>query len=56
MRIDADLNGVDAQFAKPARFRFVDHHRVRLDFDVEHQTAGVFDKLEEIARRKPRRR
>jgi hypothetical protein len=34
------------------RFLFVDHDRVGLDLDVEHETACVFDNLKEVAAHK----
>src|ERR1035441_10932000 len=49
MRVDADLNRVYAQFADSPRFLFVDHHRVGLDLNGEHEPPGVFDKLKEVA-------
>ena len=49
MRVDADLDRVDVQLANSPRFFFVDHHRVGLDLDVEHETPRVFDNLKEVA-------
>ena len=52
MRIDADLNRIDAQLAKSLRFLLVDHDRVGLDLDVEHEAPRVFDNLKEVAAHK----
>ena len=49
MRVDADLDRVYVQGADSPCFLFVDHDRVGLDLDVEHETPGVFDNLKEVA-------
>jgi hypothetical protein len=49
MRVNADLNGVDVELADSSRFFFVDHDRVGLDLDVEHQTPGVFHDFKKVA-------
>src|SRR5271165_5350154 len=48
MRIDADLNGFDPEFADAPGFLLANQHGVRLQFHAEHQLAGVLEKLEEI--------
>src|SRR5271157_2635683 len=52
MRVHADLDGIYGQFANSPRFLFVDHDRVGLDLDVEHETPRVFDKVKEVAAHK----
>src|ERR1039458_9970693 len=52
MRVDADLDGVHVQFADSLRFPFVDHDRVGLDLDVEHETPGVLHQFKEVAAHK----
>src|ERR1700720_1772009 len=49
VRVDADLDRINAELANSLRFLFVDHDRIGLDLDIEHETPGILDKLEKGA-------
>ncbi len=49
VRIDADLDSVQAQLRQAVRLVFADHDGVGLDLDAEQQRARILQQLEEIA-------
>src|ERR1700731_4138320 len=48
MGVNADLNRLDAEFAKKIGFFFANHERVGFFFDIEHPLARMPQNIEEI--------
>jgi hypothetical protein len=48
VRVNADLDRFDAEFAEAGGLVLADEQRIDLELHAKHQTAGVFEKVEEI--------
>src|SRR5450755_1001111 len=52
VRVNADLDRVNAEIAKSGRLALTDQHGVSLELHAKHQTPRVFEKVEEILAQK----
>jgi hypothetical protein len=52
VRVNADLDRFDAEFAEAGGLVLADEQRIDLELHAKHQTAGVFEKVEEVLTQK----
>jgi hypothetical protein len=52
VRVNADLDRFDAEFAEAGGPALADEKRIDLELHAKHQTAGVFEKVEEVLTQK----